>query len=107
MAGQEAVRQGNLFQYLQAAGLIAMFSVANARMTEEAARHTTDAVAGNIAQANTEFMSQIGEQFVSRAMNVQPTLTVDSGTSVNVMINRNISLPPLNPFAVAQRHILE
>ncbi|MDR0513408.1 MAG: TrbI/VirB10 family protein [Treponema sp.] len=107
MAGQEAVHHGNWFQYLQAAGLIAMFSVANARMTEEAARHTNEAVAGNIAQANTEFVSQVGGQIVSRAMNVQPTLTVDSGTSVNVMINRNISLPPLNPFPIVQRHRLE
>ena len=107
MAGQEAVYRENWFRYLQAAGLIAMFSIANARMSEQASQHTSEAVAGNIAQANAEFMSQVGGSIVSRAMNIQPTLTVASGTSVNVMINRNITLPPIDSFPVVQRHRLE
>ncbi|MCL2381222.1 MAG: TrbI/VirB10 family protein [Treponema sp.] len=106
MAGQEAAYSGNWFRYLQAAGLIAMFSIANASMAEEAARHTSEAVAGSIAQANAEFVSQVGGNIVSRAMDIQPTLTVDSGTTVNVMVNRNLALPPLDAFPVTQRHRL-
>jgi type IV secretion system protein VirB10 len=102
MAGQPARHSENWFQYLQAAGLIAMFSIASARMTEEAARHANEAVAGSIAQSNTEFVNQVGGNIVSRAMNVQPTLTVDSGTQVNIMINRNLSIPPLPSFPVVQ-----
>ena len=107
MSGQEAEYNENWFEYLKAAGLIALFSTANARMTGEAAKHASDAVAGNIAQSNAEFMSQIGSSIVSRAMGIQPHLTVDSGESVAVMINRSIYLPPLRDFPVTGRYRLE
>ena len=107
MAGQEAVYSENWFEYLKAAGIIAMFSVANARMAEEASRHASEAVGGSIAQANAEFVGQAGSAAVARAMNIQPTLTVESGTAVNVLLSRNISLPPLSGFPVLQRYRLE
>jgi type IV secretion system protein VirB10 len=107
MAGQEAVYHENWFEYLKAAGIIAAFSIANARMTEEAARHTSSLVAGGIAQSNAEFVAQIGGGIVSRAMNVQPTLTVDSGTTINILLNRNLMLPPFTDFPVVQRYRLE
>jgi len=107
MAGQEAVYRENWFEYLKAAGIIAMFSVANAGMTEEASRHASEAVTGSIAQANAEFAGQTGSAIVSRAMNIQPTLTVASGTAVNILLNRNIALPPLAMFPVVQRYRME
>jgi len=107
MAGQEAVYNENWFEYLKAAGIIAMFSVANASMTEEASRHASQAVTGSIAQSNAEFVGQTGSAIVSRAMNIQPTLTVASGTAVTILINRNISLPPFTHFPVTQRYRLQ
>jgi type IV secretion system protein VirB10 len=105
MAGLEAVYHENWFEYLKAAGIITLFSVANSKMTEEAAKYASDSTAAGIAQANTEFVNEMGANIVSRTMNIQPTLTVDNGMVINIMLNRNISLPPVPGYPVARRYI--
>ncbi|MDR1909479.1 MAG: TrbI/VirB10 family protein [Spirochaetaceae bacterium] len=105
MAGQEAEYHENWFEYLKAAGIITMFSIANAKMTEEAAKYASDTTASAIAQANSEFVNEAGGNIVSRAMGVQPTLTVENGTQVNVMLSRTVSLPPVPDYPVRQRYI--
>jgi len=108
MSGQAAKYSENWFEYLKAAGIITMFSVANARMTEEAAKHTqSEAAAANIAQANSDFVNQIGGNLVNRAMNIQPTLTVENGTPVNIMLNKTLYLPPVPPYPPFKKFILE
>jgi type IV secretory pathway VirB10-like protein len=107
MSGQEARYHENWFEYLKAAGIITLFSIANARMTETAAAHATEASAANIAEANSLLVNQLGGNLVSRALNIQPTLTVDNGTIVNIMLNRTIYLPPVTGFPVTGRYILE
>jgi type IV secretion system protein VirB10 len=98
LAGQQAVYHENWFEYLKAAGIISLFSVANARMTEEAAQYSSESQAAAVAQSSAEFVSQTGGTIVSRAMNVQPTLTVDSGQIINIMLNKNLYIPPVaNP----------
>jgi len=104
MSGQEAVYHENWFEYLKAAGIIGVFSIANAKMAEEAGKHTSDAIAGAIAQSNAEFMSQVGGAVISRVMDIQPTLTVDSGTIINIMVNRNLAIPPLPNYPVRERY---
>lgn len=106
MSGQKADYHENWFEYLKAAGIIALFSIANARMVDTAAKYASNITAAGIAQANTEFVSQVGGNFVSRAMNIQPTLTVNSGTLINIMLNKNIFLPPIQDFQ-AKKYILE
>jgi type IV secretion system protein VirB10 len=106
-SGQEAEYHENWFEYLKAAGIIALFSVANARMTEEAAKYASSETAGAVAQSSSEFVNQLGGNFVSRAMNIQPTLTVDGGTLINIMLNKTIYLPPLDDFPVSKKYTLE
>jgi type IV secretion system protein VirB10 len=107
MSGQAAKYHENWFEYLKAAGIITLFSIANARMTDSAAQYSTDASAANIAQANSEFVNQLGGNLVGRAMNIQPTLTVDNGTQINVMLNRTLYLPPVPVYPPSQKYILE
>jgi type IV secretion system protein VirB10 len=104
MAGLEAEYHENWFEYLKAAGIIAMFSVANSRMTEEAAKYASDSAASGIAQANAEMVNELGGGIVGRAMNIQPTLTVENGTVINIMLNRTISLPPVPGYPVTRRY---
>ena len=106
ISGQKADYHTNWFEYLKAAGIISLFSIANARMTETAAKYAADLTASGIAQANTELVNQVGSDVISRVMNIQPTLTVDSGTLINIMLNKNIFLPPLKDFK-ARKYILE
>jgi type IV secretion system protein VirB10 len=106
-SGQEADYHENWFEYLKAAGIINIFSVANAKMTEEAATYASSDTAAAVAQANSQYVNQIGGNFVSRAMNIQPTLTVDSGTLINIMLNKTIYLPPVEDYGASQKYILE
>jgi type IV secretory pathway VirB10-like protein len=105
MSGQEAVYHENWFEYLKAAGLITMFSFANSSMTGEVAKVADTETAAAIAQSNAEFVNQMSGNVVSRAMNIQPTLTVDSGTLINIMLNKTVYLPPVADYPVNKRYI--
>jgi type IV secretory pathway VirB10-like protein len=106
MSGQGAKYHENWFEYVKAAGLINVFSVANAKMTESAAKYATDETAASMAQANSEFVNELGSNFVGRAMNIQPTLTVDGGTSINIMLNKTLYLSPVDDHSVTGKYIL-
>jgi len=103
MSGQEADYHENWFEYLKAAGIITLFSLANARMTETAAKYAQDASASAVANANSQVVNQLGGNMASRAMNIQPTLTVDNGTLVNIMCNQTLYLPPVGNFPFLKR----
>jgi len=107
MSGQAAKYHENWFEYLKAAGIITLFSVADAKMAETSAQFASDAAASNIVESNSAFVNQVGGNFIGRAMNIQPTLTVDNGTTVNVMLNKTLYLPPIPPYPVSQKYILE
>ena len=49
MAGAQAEYHENWFEYLKAAGIITMFSLANAKMAEEAARYVSSDMAAGAA----------------------------------------------------------
>jgi type IV secretion system protein VirB10 len=91
-SGQEAEYHENWFEYLKAAGIITLFTLANTKVTEDAAKYSTTA-AGNIAQANGQVVNQLGGNIIDRALDIKPTLTVESGTLINIMLNKNIYLP--------------
>jgi len=95
MSGQAAEYHGNWFEYLKAAGLITMFSLANSKMNEEVDKYAGTDAAASTAESGAEFVNEVGGGIVGRAMNIQPTLTVESGTLINIMLNKNISLPPV------------
>jgi len=103
MSGQEAEYHENWFEYLKAAGIITLFSLANASMTETAAKYANDASASAVASANSQMVNQLGGNMVSRAMNIQPTLTVKNGTLVNIMCNQTLYLPPVGSVPFIRR----
>jgi len=106
MAGIKAKYNENWFEYIKAAGIISMFSVANAQMAEQAAKYASGDMAAAVVQQNSQFMNQVGGGIIGRAMNIQPTLTVESGTKINIMINKNIYLPPMENIPVTQKYTL-
>jgi type IV secretory pathway VirB10-like protein len=107
MSGQEAQYHENWFEYLKAAGIITLFTVASGSIAQEAAALGPGGAAQGIAQANAEFVSQAGGSIVSRAINIQPTLTVEPGTRINIMLSRNLWLPSLDDYPVTQKYTLE
>jgi len=107
MSGQPATAHENWFEYLKAAGIITLFSYANAKMTDTAAKYANENSAANLAASNAGFINQVGGNLISRATNIQPTLTVDSGTVINIMLNKTLFLPPVAEFPVTQKYSLE
>jgi type IV secretory pathway VirB10-like protein len=107
MSGQAAIYHENWFEYIKAAGIISLFSIANARMVETAAQGSNGDLAANVATANAGLVNQLSGNMISRAMNIQPRLTVENGTRINIMLNKTIYLPPVERFPVNQRFVLE
>jgi type IV secretion system protein VirB10 len=105
IAGLKAVYSENWFEYIKAAGIVSLFSLINSSMVEQVAKYGSDDIAAGVITSNAEFIKTVGGNFISRAMNIQPTLTVDSGEKINVMLNKNIYLPPYKNFEVNQRYI--
>jgi type IV secretion system protein VirB10 len=106
-SGAEAEYHENWFEYVKAAGIISMFSVANSKMAEEAAKYGGGTMAQGVVQGNSEFMQQIGGAVVSRAMNIQPTLTIDSGEKLNIVTNKTVYLPSLDDYPVTKKYTLQ
>jgi len=107
MSGQPAKFHENWFEYLKAAGIITLFSYANAKMTETAAKYTSEESASNLAASNADFVGELGGRLASRATNIQPTLTVENGTLINIMLNKNLYLPPVAGYPASQKYSLE
>lgn len=107
MSGQAAERHENWFEYLKAAGVITLFTIANSSLTEAASKDPEDELAASVALANSQTVSQLGSNVISRALDIQPTLTVENGTPINVMLNKTLYLPPLDGPRASQKYKLE
>jgi type IV secretion system protein VirB10 len=105
-AGLKAKYRENWFEYIKAAGIVSLFSVINSKLVEEVAKYGSDEMAAGVITSNAEFIKDLGGNLISRALNIQPTLTVDNGEKINVMLNKNIYLPPCRNFEVKQRYVL-
>jgi len=106
MSGQPAKFHENWFEYIKAAGIITLFSYANAKMTETAAKYASEENTANLAASNADFVSELGGRLASRAVNIQPTLTVENGTLINIMLNKNLYLPPVAAYPASQKYSL-
>jgi type IV secretory pathway VirB10-like protein len=95
MSGTAAKSDEHWFEYLKAAGIVTLFSVANSKMTEESAKRAEGEKAAGIAEANSAVVNQLSGNLSGRAMNIQPTLTVENGTRINIMLNKTLYLPPV------------
>lgn len=47
-----------------------------------------------IQQGSSQGVNQVGQQVVSRSLNIQPTITIRSGFPVRVIVNRDLVLEP-------------
>ena len=47
-----------------------------------------------IQQGSSQGVNQVGQQVVSRSLNIQPTITIRPGFPVRVIVNRDLVLEP-------------
>jgi type IV secretion system protein VirB10 len=93
----------HLFQYVKAAGIISAFTIVNGEFAQAVAG-TTNQSLQNLMTANQGVVNQLGANIIDRTLNIQPTLTVKSGTKINIMLNKNIQLPPLEDYPVKKAY---
>lgn len=86
----------HLFQYAKAAGIISAFTIINGEFANSMAT-TTNTTAQNLIAANQNVANQLGANIIERTLNIQPTLTKENGMKINIMLNKNVYLPPIDP----------
>jgi type IV secretion system protein VirB10 len=90
----------HLFQYVKAAGIIAAFTLLNGEISYAGAASNNPGLQ-NLIAANQGVVNQLSAGVINRALDIQPTLRVRNGTQINVMVNKNIRLPPLEDYRTA------
>ncbi len=103
-SGAKGHRTEHPFEYLKAMGLIAMFSILDTK-----AANTIDSQGNTYAQnALSDAYSagqKLNEKIVDRALDIQPTIKIKSGTEIKLITNLTMDLPPIEPYKVEQKYV--
>lgn len=104
VSGYAGWKSEHPFEYVKAFGLIAMYSILDTK-----AMNLIDAQNNTYAQnALTDVYSEtkkLNNKIVDRALDIQPRITIKSGTKVNLITNVTIDLPPLEPYEVEEKYV--
>ena len=103
------------FEYAKAMALIALFSVVNTKMVNtvngygkgkgENGEDLTNNYYENLYSDMQGQANQIGGLMITRALDIQPTITIDSGTKVNLITNATMVLPPLQADKPTHKYV--
>ncbi len=103
-SGQKGHRTEHPFEYLKSMGLIAMFSILDTK-----AANTINAQGNTYAQnALSDAYSagqKLNEKIVDRALDIQPTIRIKSGTEVKLITNLTIELPPIESVKPEEKYV--
>ena len=58
----------------------------------------------NILKRTESPYKKVTEKIIDRALDIQPTITIKSGVSINILANSNLTLPPVEIPAVTQKY---
>jgi type IV secretion system protein VirB10 len=98
-AGLKGFINDHPFQYLKALGLLTAFNIINVEFGATIGE-TQNQYVQNVMANSQEIANTLGAKLIDRALDVQPTITIKSGTKINVVVNTNLTLPPLEPYPV-------
>lgn len=103
-SGAKGHRTEHPFEYLKAMGLIAMFSILDTKAA------TTIDAQGNIYAQNAlsdaySAGQKLNEKIVDRALDIQPTIKIKSGTEIKLITNLTMDLPPIEPHVPEQKYV--
>ncbi len=89
--------------YLKAVGLMSVFSIINEEFSSQMGA-TQNQYVQNIMANSQAVANELADKLIDRAMNVQPTLKIKSGTKVNIVVNQNLTLPPCADIPVTEAY---
>lgn len=87
--------------YLKAIALMSAVNIVNSELQATAASSTNEYVQNVIANSQ-EVATTLGQKLIDRAMDVQPTIKIKTGTVINIVANTNLELPVLEPWEVTE-----
>ena len=104
ISGYRGWKSEHPFEYVKAFGLIAAYSILDTK-----AMNLIDSQGNMYAQnALTDVYSEtkkLNNKIVDRALDIQPTIRIASGTEVNLITNVTIDLPPLERYEVDEKYL--
>lgn len=90
------------FQYLKALALMSAFSIATLELKTFGASAANNQYIQQLMNDSLVISNRVGEKLLDRALDVQPTITIKSGTKINIVANHHVVLPPFEMFEVTQ-----
>lgn len=103
-SGYKGFKSEHPFEYAKAMGLIAIFSIIDTK-----ANNMIDTNGNTYAQNAMSDMWQtqknLNNKIIERALDVQPTIRIKSGTEVKLITNLTMEIPPLEPNPVTQKYV--
>jgi type IV secretory pathway VirB10-like protein len=103
MSGYRGYVDQHLWEYAKGIGLMALFSIINGQL-QYSMKTANNPGVSDIANSVTSGIDQVGTQYTSNAMNIQPTITVKQGAKIQVFVNSDIIMPPTNQRKVAEKY---
>jgi type IV secretion system protein VirB10 len=91
------------WDYAKGIGLMLLFSVIDGQIQYSMKEANTQG-ATDVANSLTAALDQVGSQYTSNAMNIQPTITVKQGSKVQVFVNSDLIMPPANQKTVSKKY---
>ena len=91
------------FQYVKALGLIAMFSILDTKMNNVINTQGNQYAQNAMSDAYST-TKRISEKIIDRALDIQPTLKIPSGTKIDLITNITMELPPIDPYPVEEKY---
>lgn len=92
------------FEYAKALGLIAMFSILDTKAANTINAQDNMYAQNALSDAYSE-ARKLNEKIIDRALDIQPTIRIKSGTPVKLITNITMDLPPLEPYPVEQKYV--
>ena len=103
MSGYTGYVDEHWWEYAKGIGLMLLFSIIDGQIQYSMKEANTQG-ASDVANSLTAGIDQVGSQYTSNAMNIQPTIIVGQGSKVQVFVNSDIIMPPANQKAVLKKY---
>ena len=91
------------WDYAKGIGLMLLFSVIDGQIQYSMKEANTQG-ATDVANSLTAAVDQVGSQYTSNVMNIQPTITVKQGSKVQVFVNSDLIMPSANQKSVSKKY---
>ncbi len=103
-SGYRGFKTDHPFEYAKAFGLIAMYSILDTKVNNLLSETENNYVENVMTDVYSE-TKRLNNKIVDRALDIQPTNTIKSGTEVQLITNVTIDIPPLESYNVTEKYV--